>query len=60
MDKQFCLQQMREQISEVKRDRRNFGYAMGFLSGLASAEVITDAEREALKAELMAARDAAE
>lgn len=58
MDKQFCLQKMREQIALVQREPSHFSYAMGFLSGLASAEVITEAEREALKAELMAARDA--
>lgn len=55
MDKPFCLQQMREQISLVQREPSHFGYAMGFLSGLASAEVITEAERDAFKAEMMAA-----
>lgn len=58
MDKQFCLQQMREQIALVQRGPSHFSYAMGFLSGLASAEVITEAERDAFLAELLAARDA--
>ena len=58
MNKQFCLQKMREQIALVRREPSHFGYAMGFLSGLASAEVITEAEQDAVLAELLAARDA--
>lgn len=56
MDKQFCLQKMREQISLVRRTPDHFSYALGFLSALYCAEVITETERDDFQAELLGCR----